>query len=249
RTGGDWVVWLIFRVGGNPRTSAGLRWRLGIEPLNETPELGVQVYGNEPRVWVTNHKGPWQSVVVKVHKKSEIDTPAFRAFLKEAVTAFHGTLKRLNQKPEDLMPWKINGERWHLGEKGFPAGKKVHWDRALLPRLLELVREIEPGLEVRWDVQYFITLRVPGIKRAWGQWVTKDPEGLDCRFLGKKGQFNLSRVEQFGTSPTLNGDREDGEMLRLVFVHHEHVHAPKLKELLVEHLRGFRQAFGKTRAS
>ena len=45
---------------------------------------------------------------------------------------------RMNTKPEDVMPWKVNGERWHLGEKGFPLGRKLQWDRAILPRLLDL---------------------------------------------------------------------------------------------------------------
>jgi excinuclease ABC subunit A len=143
------------------------------------------------------------------------------------------------------MPWKVNGERWHLGEKGFPPGRKVQWDRQLLPRLLDLVREVEPGLEVRWDVQYFITLRVPGVNRWWGQWQTKRAEGLDCRFLGKKGQFNLSRLEGFGARHDINGHREDGDVLRLIFQREEHVHAARLKEVLAEHLRGFREAFGK----
>src|SRR5262249_38334857 len=157
----------------------------GIRPLNETPELGLEVYGSEPRVWVTNHKGPWQSVVVKVHRLSEIDTPVFRAFLKKVATAFHATLKRLRTKPEDLMPWKINGERGHLGEKGFPPGRKLQWDRALLPRLLALMREVEPNLEVRWDNRVAISLKVPGVSRSWAQWRTKETAGLDCRFLGK----------------------------------------------------------------
>jgi hypothetical protein len=83
------------------------------------------------------------------------------------------------------------------------------------------------------------------VGRAWAQWRTKDAHGLDCRFLGKKGQLNLSQVERFGLSPSLNGDREDGEVLRLLFQHDEHVHPVKLKELLAEHLRGFREAFCK----
>ena len=245
-TGGEWLVWLVFRVGRGTFKAADLQRRLGIKPLNESPELGLQVYSNEPRVWVTDHKGPWQSVVVKVHRLGEIDTPAFRTFLEQAAAAFHKTVGRIQTKPEDLMPWKIHGERWHLGEKGFPPGKRVHWDRALLPQLLDLVKEVEPGVSIKWDTQHAISLRVPGVGRAWATWVTKDAEGLDCRFLGKKGQFNLSRIERFGTAPRLNGNREDGETMRLVFTHHEHVHAPKLKELLAEHLRGFREVFGES---
>jgi excinuclease ABC subunit A len=242
-TGGEWLVWLVFRVGRNTFKSADLQRRLGIKPLNETP--GLEVYGNEPRVWVTNHKGPWQSVVVKAHRLSEIDTSAFRAFLKEAVEAFHANLKRLRTKPEDVMPWKVNGERWHLGDKGFPPGKKLEWDRTLLPRLLGLMHEVEPGLKVEWDARDAITLRVPGVSRAWAQWRTKEAHGLDCRFVGKKGQLNLSRVEAFGVSPEINGSRSDSDVLRLVFRQQEHVHRAKLKELLAEHLRGFREAFAK----
>jgi excinuclease ABC subunit A len=150
----------------------------------------------------------------------------------------------LQTKPEDLMPWKINGERWHLSDKGFPAGKKVTWDRGLLKRLLDLVREVEPGLEVRWDNRDAISLKVPGVKRAWAQWRTKEAHGLDCRFLGKNGQFNLSQVEVFGVSPAINGNRADGDVLQLIFQQVDHLHAAKLKELLAEHLRGFREAFG-----
>jgi excinuclease ABC subunit A len=143
------------------------------------------------------------------------------------------------------MPWKINGQRWHLGEKGFPPGRRLQWDRSLLPRLLDLVREVEPGLEVTWDNRDAITLRVPGVSRGWAQWRTKLAEGLDCRFMGKKGQFNLSQFESIGASPSINGSRAEGDVLRLIFQHNEHVHAPKLKELLAEHLRGFRETFGK----
>jgi len=204
-TGEEWLLRLVFRVGKNTFRSGELVHRLGIRPLNETP--GLEVYGDRERVWVTNHKGPWQSVTVQVHRLSEIDTPAFRAFLADAVKAFHASIKRAQQKPEDVMPWKVNGERWHLGEKGFPVGRKLKWDRTLLPRLLAVVREVEPGLEVRWDVQYFITLRVPGVNRWWGQWQTKQADALDVRFLGKKGQFNLSQLESLGTPAELNGQR------------------------------------------
>ncbi|HZT82301.1 MAG TPA: excinuclease ABC subunit A, partial [Gemmataceae bacterium] len=242
-TGQEWLVRLVFRVGRNTFKQDDLVRRLGIRPLNETP--GLEVYGDGERVWVTNHKGPWQSVTVLAHRLGEIDTPAFRQFLKEAADAFHRQVARMRQKPEDVMPWKVNGERWHLGEKGFPPGRKVKWDRGLLPRLLELVREVEPGLEVKWDAREAITLKVPGVGRGWAHWRTKDPEGLDCRFLGKKGQLNLARVEGIGVHPSINGHREEGDVLRLLFRHAEEVPAGRLKELLAEQLRGFKEAFGK----
>ncbi|HJT78215.1 MAG TPA: excinuclease ABC subunit A, partial [Gemmataceae bacterium] len=242
-TGQEWLVRLVFRVGKNAFKGPELARRLGIKPLDETP--GLEVYGSGERVWVTNHKGPWQSVTVLAHRLAEIDTPAFREFLTAVVRSFGETVRRLRTKPEDVMPWKLNGQRWHLGDKGFPPGRKVRWERALLARLLELVREVEPGLEVRWDGRDAILLRVPGVGRAWAQWRTKDPLGLDCRFLGKKGQFNLARVEGLGVYPAVGDHRGDGDVLRLVFQHADHLHAARLKELLAEHLRGFREAFAK----
>jgi excinuclease ABC subunit A len=245
-TGQEWLLRLVFRVGKNAFKQGELAERLGIRPLNETP--GLEVYGDQPRVWVTNHKGPWQSVTVLVHRLSEVDTPAFLEFLKQAVASFQQNLGRLRTKPEDVMPWKLHGERWHLSEKGFPPGRKVGWDRTLLPRLLALAREVEPNLEVRWDTRETIALRVPGVSRSWAQWRTKDANGLVCRFIGKKGQFNLSQIEPFGVSPGINGNRTEGDVLELVFKHNEHLHAPRLKELLAEHLRGFREAFGRPEA-
>jgi excinuclease ABC subunit A len=198
----------------------------------------------EERVQLLNFK-PWQYVTVLANRLSDIDTPAFREFLKEAVASFQQTVQRLRTKPEDVMPWKVHGERWHLGEKGFPAGKTVRWDRGLLPRLLALVREVEPNIEVDWEARKGIKLRVPGVSRAWAHWRTKEADALDCRFLGKKGQFNLSRIEKFGVSPAIHAERAGIDVLRLVFQHADHVHPAELKALLAEHLKGFRETFGK----
>jgi excinuclease ABC subunit A len=189
-------------------------------------------------------------VTVLANRLSEIDTPAFRTFLAEAAASFQAAVRRMQTKPEDVMPWKVNGERWHLGDKGFPPGKKVLWDRSLLSKMLQLAREVEPGLDVRWDVQYFITLRVPGAGRWWAQFQTKQPGGLVCFFLGKRGQFNLSRLEGLGASEAkIEGGRAEGDVVKLTFRDLQASQAAKLKEFLREHLRGFRDSFGKGDAS
>jgi excinuclease ABC subunit A len=241
-TGMEWLVRLVFRVAKNTFKQDELDRALGIPTLDNTQ--GVEIYGSEPRVHVANRKGPWQEVWMLIHRYSEIDTPAFRDFLERATASFHNNLKRMQTKPEDLMPWKVSGERWHLGDKGFPAGKKLKWDRALLPRVLELVRAVEPKIEIGWNNRVAINLRVPGITRSWAQWRTKDADCLDCRFLGKKGQFNLSQIDSIGVEPALAA-REEGEVLRLVFLHENHLQPQRLKELLAEHLRGFRESFSK----
>jgi excinuclease ABC subunit A len=242
-TGGERLLRLAFRVKRNEFAPGDLRARLGIRPLNELE--GLDVYGDDERVKVANRKGPWQEVAIMAHRLSEVDTPAFRAFLEEAIASFQGNLKRLATKVEDFMPWKINGERWHLGEKGFPPGKPIRWDRSILPRLLELVREVEPKVEVRWDSRDHVALRVPGFGKSWAYWRTKEPMALVCRFFGKKGQFNLAQVEGLGAGQRIDTHRADADVLWLPFRQINPQQLARLKELLAEHLRGFREWFGK----
>jgi excinuclease ABC subunit A len=242
-SGMEWLVRLVFRVGRNTFKQSALVERLGIPPLNETP--GVEAYGNEERVRAANRKGPWQEVTVLAHRLSEIDTPAFQAFLDQAVKAFQASLNKQQTNIESVMPWKVNGQRWHLGEKGFAPAKAVKWDRSLLPRLLELVRAMEPKIEVEWDARDAIKLRLPGVGRSWAQVRTKDFRGLDCRFLGKKGQFNLSQLEGLGVHPQIAGHRAESDVMRLVFQQAEQMPAGRLKEVLAEHLRGFQEMVGK----
>jgi excinuclease ABC subunit A len=242
-TGHEWLLRLVFRVGRNAFKEAELVERLGIRPLNETP--GLEVYGNDERVRVGNLKGPWQAVTILTCKKEEVDTPAFADFLKKAVASFQANIARMQLKPEDVMPWKINGERWHLGEKGFPVGKRIQWDHSLLSRVLGLIREAAPDIEIHWDSRDAILLKVPGIGQSWGRLKTKVAYGLDCQFLGKRGQFNLSQIERFGVSPTVHDWHGKADLLRLVFQHAEHLHAAQLKELLAAHLEGFREVWSR----
>jgi len=87
-------------------------------------------------------------------------------------------------------------------------------------------------------------MRVPGVSRAWGRWRTKDHESLGCTFVGKPAQFNLSRVDGIGRNAEIKKDRNDGcDLLSLHFTKEEEVPFPKLKELLREHLNGFREVF------
>jgi excinuclease ABC subunit A len=246
-TGLEWLIRLVFHVGRNTFKQADLVKALGLKPLDQMHD--IPVYGREERVQVANRKGPWQEVAILAHRLGEIQTPGFEAFLRKAAESFQANVRRMQLTPEDVMPWKLQGERWHLGEKGFPPGRKVRWDRALLPKLLALVKEIEPAVEVQWDTRDAVTLRIPGAGKAWGRLRTKDADCLDCRFLGKTGQLNLSRVEGFGDHPTLTADRADGgTVLRLCFRSEDHLHPARLKGLLAEHLRGFRETFRRATA-
>jgi excinuclease ABC subunit A len=242
-TGHEAYLKLVFRVPGRNFKEDQLAAQLALRPLSDTP--GLEGYSRDSnRVEVGNWPGA-QYVVVVVNKKSEIDTPAFRAFVKKAAEAFVSRLKDAAGGVESQMPWKKDGEKWHLGEKGFPAGVGVKWDRSLLPRVIKVLREVDPTLEFKWDVRDAVSIRPPRAPRMWARLKTKESAALECWFIGRPGQFNLNRVEGIGRDPVIEMDRTDGiDVLKLRFVSSDHLNPQKLKALLSEHLKGFKAAFG-----
>jgi excinuclease ABC subunit A len=243
-TGQQWFLRLVFRVGRNAFKFADLSRRLGIPTIAETTGIG-RMGADAPRIQVANRRGPWQEVAILGFKLSELQTPAFRQFLKDAAVSFFANLKRMRSSPEDVMPWKTNGERWHLGEKGFPPGRRLQWDRAILPRLLALLREIEPELSIDWGTRESITVRVPSVSRAWAALRTKAAEALEAKFLGRRGQFNLARFEPVGAVAELTPYKNEGEVVRLAFKQLGPSQADALRTILKEHVAGFRETFGK----
>src|SRR4029078_1344015 len=84
-TGHEAYVKFVFRLPGRPFKQEQLEAKLGLRPLSDTP--GLEGYSRDStRVEVVNWPGT-QYVTIVVHKKAEIDTPAFREFLARAVEA------------------------------------------------------------------------------------------------------------------------------------------------------------------
>ena len=238
-TGHEGYAKFVFRVARNTFKQVDLGVSLGLKSLQDIP--GLENFARDNRVEVSNLRGPWQEVVVTAHTLAEVETPAFREFLKKAIAAFGMNLVRMQTNIEDLMPWKLNGERWHLSDKGFPIGKKPKWDLAILPRLLQVIREVEPKVEIKWELKDGVTIRVPGVSRFWCRVRTKKPSDLEVFFSGKSGQFNLNHIEKFGRAE-ISQRRGDGiAVIGLQFVNAEHLHPAQLKSLLVEQLKGFHE--------
>ncbi len=240
-TGHEAYLKLVFRVPRNTFKQDKLVELLSLRPLSDYP--GHEGYAREKRVEVANPRGTWQMVVVTIAKTPEVETAAFLLFLKQATDAF---LKAVGQmdKPEGVeavMPWKINGEKWHLSEKGFPPGKAAKWDRGILPALIKLVHEVDPKLEVKWDTRDAIVFIDTTTDRYWARWRTKDRDCLECRFFGKPGAVNLDAAAGFGKDPEVIPNRHDGtDELRLKFITADQIKPVKLKAFLAGHLKAFR---------
>ena len=122
-----------------------------------------------------NLKTAWQEVTIKVWKKSEVDTPAFRQFLKQALKSYLTLSKAEATNPEDLMPWKQLGRKWHLMKKGLPAVGRGVWDITIVESLLPVV-ESHLG---KCDVDYGIRSRIHWTEAKSGKpWRNCTPSGL-----------------------------------------------------------------------
>ena len=238
-TAETWLLKLKFRVAKNTFKRDELYERFPLPSLNQMDELPV--YGNEPRIKCKNTRGPFQEVEVRLHSWEETDTPEFWKILKECVAGFDKHLERLETKPEDHMPWKKMGERWHFARKGFPPAKKPVWKVEVLEEIVELITEKTDGGQFLWNNQQVVRLFVPGKKEAWASILTKKPTHVELILSGPKAAVGLGRVAEIGRDREMDGSRENVDHIHLMFKTLADLRKGDLPEFLDEHL-GFLKA-------
>jgi excinuclease ABC subunit A len=195
----------------------------------------LPVYGNEPRVKCKNLRGPWQEVQLQVHALDEIDTPAFWSFVDEAIAGFQKFTDRVQQRPEDVMPWKVLGQKWHFSRKGFPPGKKIYWEVEVLEELCELLTAAAPGAQFLWNNQQLVHVFLNGQREPWATIHTKRLSSLDLALAGPKGRFALGRIANLGAERELDAGRADCDFVKLKFCSLDDLATVELAAFLGEH--------------
>ncbi len=233
-TGEAWLLKMKFRVAKNTFKRDELERRLPLPTLNEMDALPI--YGNDSRVKCKNLRGPWQEVELRVHSLEEIDTPEFWKFVEEAVAGFFKHTDRVQQKPEDVMPWKALGQKWHLSRKGFPPGKQVKWPTELLEELFEMLSSTAPKGQFLWNNQVLVHLYANGHQDPWATVVTKKTDAVELRLNGPKGRFALGRVSEMGRSRELEISDDRRDTIKLRFRKTEELHQGGFDEFLQEHV-------------
>ncbi len=232
-TGETWLLKLKFRVAKSTFRRQELIDRFQFKTLNQMDELPI--YGNEPRVKCRSLRGPWQEVQINAHTWDEIDTPEFWSFLEESVAGFQKFTMLTELKPEDHMPWKKLGQRWHFMRKGFPSGKSIMWDLAVWEELYEMLHELAPDGQFLWNNQILVHLYLAGQRDPWVTINTKRPQSLDLTLTGPKGLVTLGRLAGLARDRELDATREDRDLVRLKFRTVEDLHKGDLLALLQEH--------------
>ena len=232
-TGEQWLIKLKFRCAKSTFKREDLVERLRLKPLNEMHHLPV--YGNEPRVKCKNLRGPWQEVQLQAHSLDEIDTQAFWKFVDDAMAGFNKFTQRLQQRPEDLMPWKLLGSKWHFSRKGFPPGKKIYWEPEVLEELCEMLTAAAPGGQFLWNNQQRVHMYLNGQREPWATIHTKRLTSLELQLGGPKGRFALGRVAGLGADREFDASQPDSDYVKLKFCTLDDLSAGDLAAFLKEH--------------
>ncbi len=234
-TGDEWLLTLRFRVRRNTFREEELQAALALRNLDDLDELPV--YGRADRVRVKNLKGPWQEVTLTVHWLREIDTPAFRKFLDEAIRSH---IDRSQLKPldlADLTPWKVLGRKWHLSRKGFSSGKRVGWEPGLLEQLCDVLQTSAPQGEFDWSNKQVVYFAAPGKNGFRTTIHTKRRGGIDLTLSCREGQIALGRIAELGTEREIAPESEGREQVKIRFDASHQVQTPELRKLLEEAAR------------
>ena len=182
---------------------------------------------------------------IAVHSWDEINTRAFWDFLEKAIAGFGKYTNRAGKNPEDIMPWKVLGRKWHLARKGFPPGKKPKWSSEVLEELLERIGEVastaaqvEP--QFLWNNQQVVHVMIPERREPWASVYTKRLAGVDLRLNGPPGAITAGRIAQLAAqrAVTSNGDGRDQAKFR--FVTPADLERGDLADFLAEHLTAVR---------
>jgi excinuclease ABC subunit A len=214
RTGGEWLLTLCFRVKKGEFTTEELDERLGLIPLDDMEE--IPVYGREPRVKARDLQSAWQEVTIKVWKKSEIDTGAFRKFLTQALKSYLGQAKAESANPDDLMPWKKLGRKWHLMRKGLPGNGRIPWEFDVLERLLPILENALPSLEVDYGIRSKINWAQPD-GRVVAELHTKRSDGVDLVLTVPAASTTIGAIAQLGASQEIEPHKDGFDRVRIRF--------------------------------
>ena len=215
RSGGEWLLSLCFRVKKNEFTTEDLDASLGLKPLDDMED--VEAYGREPRVKARNLKTAWQEVTIKVWKKSEVDTPAFRQFLKQATKSYLKLSQAEATNPEDLMPWKQLGRKWHLMRKGLPGSGRVPWEFTLLEQLLPAVENAFATCQPEFGIRSKVNWIHPKDKVVVAELHTKRSDGADLVLHCPAGTVTIGAIASFGASQEITPAKNDREQVRIRF--------------------------------
>ncbi|MDR3110882.1 MAG: ATP-binding cassette domain-containing protein [Planctomycetaceae bacterium] len=195
-TSEEWLLRMKFRVAKQTFRNELLVERLNLKPLNEMQD--IPLYGNEPRVRVTNNTTTWQEIELKVYSYDEINRTEFWEFIQFAIEGFARLSESINGKksPEDAVPWKLLKEKWHFLPKGFDNGNPK-WSFQLLKQIFAVVKSVDPQVKIDWEQKDVVICRTQDQtdKQFWLRVHTKNSDAIQLE-VNNKNKITSITIEE-----------------------------------------------------
>jgi excinuclease ABC subunit A len=248
-TAEEWLLKLKFRTAQYTFRKEILKTKLDLKPLNEMDS--IPLYGTESRVRVHRSHGRWQEIELRVHSWEEIDRQEFWDFLDTAIEGFKKYTTKIEKKPNNLMPWKILGEKWHSLAKGLIGGDKLLWELSLLTELFGMLKEISPHSRIVWTNKVLVPFYHPPIKyrtkntkplKIDGKntpWIVVHTKRIDAIYIDlyvEKNSIPLGRIRTIGTEPFVNGKNKQFDIIQLKLTKKSEIRSQEFQQLLRETL-------------
>ncbi len=214
-SGDEWFLRFYFRVPKKSFDPEEISDLLNLTPVDDLDD--IPVYGRGERVKFNTSKGPFQEIVIDVHTREEIDTPAFREFVEEAIAAY---LERVDEQQlapaEELTPWKVLGRKWHVSRKGFPSNRRVQWDAGVLEQLLDLLEKSLQDTQPDYGSKTLVTYRQPG-EDLLAEVQTKRRDGVYLTLMTPPGAVALGQISSLGADREITTHRSGQSAVRFRF--------------------------------
>jgi len=194
-TGGEWILDLLIRTPANAIRQAPLQTALGLKTLNDRDD--IHRYGDDQRVRVRRIQHGLDQTRVMVFDRKEINTPAFRKFLKTAVAAYLAHVEALASAGKSAEPWKEDGKAWHLSQKIMKPGRKKKWEPMTLTLLVGQIQKLLPKAKVIWDKKVFVEVTTAAGDRIC-KIITHQPQALRVDVHLARGAFSEDAVRSLG---------------------------------------------------
>jgi excinuclease ABC subunit A len=229
-TGDSWFLKIKFRA--RPRTFKQEDLEEAIPLLTPNQLDDIPVYGNSPRVKISNTVPGFQEIEFKLHTFKEIDSPAFWQFLDQALDSYLNKIERIENKIDDQTPWATLGQKWHFMRKGFSAGA-IEWDMQVLERLHQVLTEVAPEGSFHWSNKQVVHLYLPGLNQPWVSIQTKKPDAVWMQISGPKNSVTAGQFADFASSTSVSS--ADGvDSVKVSFKAIDQIENKKFREFLKE---------------
>ena len=120
-------------------------------------------------------------------------------------------------------------------KKGFPPGKKVHWDFEVLETLHEMLSRIAPDAQFVWGNKQIVPVFLEGQKNPWASIQTKKCDAVWLHLTGPSGGIPLGRIADIGQSPSVRPSNDSLDVAKIGFVSVGEIQTPEFETLLQEH--------------